>query len=299
MAPRLLRHAVLVLIMLWALPEGGEGSRPGHDGVMTLLLPARPGGPPSIHVDIADPADRALRGDLLVLPGWNFSRREWQAKSPLLAEAAARGLRCVFPEMKVTLYESRYYPETTMKWATLPGGQWIKTVLLPELQKKGIFTPEGDNYVLGLSTGGRGAVLLCLQNPGVFKAAAALSGDFNQTAMPADRLMKALYGPYESFSRRWHDDDNPFSQVLLWNTPLYLGHGQADDVVPFSQSETWYRALKKNHPRLRLIFNKPEKAGHDFHYWSSEVGPVLDFFISIERVPSFPRSRPDPEKAIP
>ena len=122
---------------------------------------------------------------------------------------------------------------------------------------------------------------MCLQNPGLFRGVASLSGDFDQTAMQRDRLMTAVYGPYEKFHQRWADTDNPMKAADWWNTPMYLGHGKADTVVPFSQTERFYRALKKKHPCVRLLLNDPEDAGHDFTYWSAEVKPVLEFFLSL------------------
>ncbi len=282
---------IMRLLILLALPllfHGGGHGADAHKGkrqlrgMTTLRIPSSRSGEASVAVDVFDPCPgRNCSGDILVLPGWNFPRTKWQEQSPLIAEAEKSGFRCVFPEMKTTLYESRYFPETTMKWSATPGGEWIKSVLIPSLQKMGLFRPGGSNFVMGLSTGGRGAVLVCLRNPGLFRGAASLSGDFDQTAMRRDRLMTAVYGPCEKFHQRWAGTDNPMKTVGLWNTPLYLGHGRADTVVPFSQSESFYRALKKQHPRMRLVFNDPKDAGHDFTYWSSEVKPVMEFFLSL------------------
>lgn len=261
------------------------GEKPGP-GFHALTIPAeRPSGKSiqRIPVDVFVPAgDGRYSGDVLVLPGWNFPRTEWQRKSELLLIAREKRLRLIFPEMGKSLYESRYFPETRLKWAATPGGIWVKELLIPELQRYGYLIPGGRNFLLGLSTGGRGVALVHLANPGLFTAGAALSGDFDQTAMPADRLMSSVYGPYTSFRERWSGIDNPRRMIKSWSMPLYLGHGRRDAVVPFSQTEDFYLALKETHPKLRLIFNAPDRAGHDFAYWGSEVRPVIDFFLSIE-----------------
>jgi predicted esterase len=233
-----------------------------------------------IPVDIYVPRTTGFSGDVLVLPGWNFSRKKWQEQSGLIRIAGARGLRLIFPEMMKTLYESRYYPETRMKWALTPGGQWIKDILIPEMQKRGLLLPGGKNYLLGLSTGARGVALIALKNPGLFKAGAALSGDYNQAAMTGDRLMTAVYGRFHDFPERWTTDDNPQNMIDLWTMPIYLGHGKKDAVVPFLQTLTFHEKLKKAKPGLRLEFNAPENAGHDFTYWASEVEPAVGFFLS-------------------
>lgn len=255
-------------------------------GLHTLNVPAEKAPGTSarrIPVDVYVPeGEGRYRGDVLVLPGWNFPRTEWQRKTGLLIIARDKRLRLIFPEMGKSLYESRYFPETRLRWAATPGGLWVKELLIPELQRYGFLVPGGRNFLLGLSTGGRGVALVHLSNPGVFKAGAALSGDFDQTAMPADRLMSSVYGPYSSFRGRWSGIDNPRKMIRSWSMPLYLGHGRRDAVVPFSQTEDFYLALKETHPKLKLIFNAPESAGHDFAYWGSEVRPVIDFFLSIE-----------------
>ncbi len=235
----------------------------------------------NIAVDIHVPAGKGdFAGDVLVLPGWNFSRKEWQTQTRLLKIAEVKKLRLVFPEMLKTLYESQYFPETRMRWAPAPGSQWIKELLIPELRKYGLFMPGGRNFLLGLSTGGRGVALIALSNPGLFTAGAALSGDFNQAEMPADRLMSAVYGPFSQFKERWTGIDNPRSMIEKWTMPIYLGHGKRDAVVPFAQTSGFYKALTAAHPDLCVKFSAPENAGHDFNYWSSEVEPAIDFFLS-------------------
>ncbi len=275
--------AVLCLCMFQADRIAAAPAAPPR-GLSTIEVPASPQGSVdrrTIPVDVYMPVSGRHAGDILVLPGWKFPRREWQSKSPIISEAERLGFRCVFPEMNTTLYESSYYPETAMKWSAMPGGRWIRERLLPALREIGLFRNSGKNFIMGLSTGGRGAVLVTLQNPGVFRAAAALSGDFDQSAMPRDRLMTSVYGPFRKFRERWEGADNPQKNIGRWNIPLYLGHGKKDEVVPFSQSESFYSALKKMYPALDMVFNAPEKAGHDFNYWSSEVKPVMDFFASM------------------
>ncbi|MBN1531674.1 MAG: prolyl oligopeptidase family serine peptidase [Spirochaetes bacterium] len=241
--------------------------------------------PRDIEVDIFVPKNRQLQGDMLILPGWKFSRKRWQQETDLLKLAEEHGLRLVFPEMTVTLYETQYFPETILKWAATPGGTWISRVLIPTLQEKyGLFRKGNRNFVLGLSTGGRGVVMTALNNPGLFTAGAALSGDFNQLAMPHDRLITAIYGPYRQFMRRWYGVDNPEVKIITgkWDMPLYIGHGKMDRIVPFEQSKSLHDAIVKYHPKTPVRFSAPDKEGHDFGYWRSEVPPVVKFFLEQE-----------------
>ena len=238
-----------------------------------------------IPVDIYVPENENIIGDILVLPGWRYSRKRWYKETDLLKYAEKYGFRAVFPEMGITNYESKYFKKTTLKWAATPGGKWIKEIFIPHLQKKyGLFLSRKRNYILGLSTGGRGVLLISLQNPDLFKAGATLSGDCNQVKMPMDRLMTKSYGPFKSNRARWHNVDNPERKALAgkWKMPLYIGHGKKDRISPFSQSASLYRTLKKMNPKLKVKFNAPKNAGHDFKYWNSEVGPALKFFLEVQ-----------------
>lgn len=245
-------------------------TNPSEDRGLTLIL-----------VDVYVPDDPSFNGDILVLPGWNFPRDDWYRRTDIRSFADKKSFRLIFPDMGKTLYESRYYPETKMKWAATPGGRWVKECLIPAMQKRGLLLPGGKNYLLGLSTGGRGVALVSLGNPGLFRAGASLSGDFDQSAIPGDRLMTAVYGPFARFRDRWIGEDNAQKRIAEWKMPVYLSHGRMDRVVPFSQTETFYRALRKAWPDLTVVFHDPDGAGHDYAYWGSELGPVFDFFLSV------------------
>jgi putative tributyrin esterase len=252
------------------------------EGLVTVHIPASRDTAVSttVPVDVYSPPGGKPVGDVLVLPGWNFPRGDWHRKTTILFLAKQRGLRMIFPDMLKSLYESRYYPETRMKWGPVPGGEWIRTVFIPEMRKYGILAEGGNNYLLGLSTGARGVALISLENPGLFRAGAALSGDFDQSGMRGDRLMAAVYGPFDRFSERWATVDNPLARVSEWKMPLYLGHGRKDTVVPYAQTHSFYTSLRAAHPSLPVALSAPADAGHDFAYWQSELEPAFDFMLS-------------------
>jgi S-formylglutathione hydrolase FrmB len=137
---------------------------------------------------------------------------------------------------------------------------------------------KDNNFLLGLSTGGRGVCLVYLNNKKIFQAAASLSGDFDQSTMPGDRIMTAVYGKYENFPERWTGSDNIQKRISEWEIPVYLGHGQKDKIVPFSQTLEFYKALKKSKPELEIAFHDPKEEGHDYKYWDSETISVFEFF---------------------
>lgn len=222
---------------------------------------------------------------ILLLPGWNFPRTSWVKDTHLVAYAEQYGYALLLPEMGKTIYESQYYDETTLRWnANFAGGKFIKDVFIPEIQTRhNLLQPGQDNMLLGLSTGGRGVALIALENPGLFVAGASLSGDFNQAAIPSDRLMIAVYGPYDKFKQRWNGQDNPQTRVKEWVMPLYLAHGVKDNIVPESQSKSFYEALQKANPNNKQLveYHSVAKAAHDYQFWGAQLEPVFKFFKRV------------------
>lgn len=229
-------------------------------------------------IDIKSPKSGKIIGDVLVLPGWNFSRNDWCKNSKLCEKFLAKGYRLILPEMGKSVYSTEIYPETRKDWLKYPTKPWLTDTVFPELQKTyGILKKDGKNFVLGLSTGARGVALMCLAKPKLFKAAAALSGDYDQTKMPGDNLMRGFYGEYGLHKDRWEGEDNVVFNIKKFKTPIYLGHGTNDKVCPPNQTKLFYDTLKVIHPKLLVKLNMPE-AKHDYDYWDSEVNNMLGFF---------------------
>lgn len=214
----------------------------------------------------------------MVLPGWNFPKEDWIQKTKLKTIADEKGYALILPDMKKTIYESEFFPETRMKWSPNPGLVFIKSYLIPEIQTKHhlLLVENQKNYLLGLSTGGRGVVQISLDNPGLFSAGLAFSGDFNQEEMPKDNLMTAVYGPITEFHDRWVGKDNPTTRIEEWKMPIYLSHGILDRVVPPSQTESFCEALKKaNKPNVSC--NMVKGMTHDYDFWGSELKGGFEF----------------------
>jgi len=232
-----------------------------------------------VDFDVYVPAGHEIfSGVVLVLPGWNFSRTSWVENSSLVEKSQESGMIIVLPEMGKTLYETSFFPETKMRWNQYPGSMFIKEIFLPVMQKKyHLFLPECQNFILGLSTGGRGVAMTILENKGLFVKGAALSGDFAQHFMPKDRIMTNIYGSSALFPERWRLRDNPFDRAEEFTVPLYLAHGVEDKVVPESQSAMFYERLKKI--GKEVYYEKIDGAGHDYTFWDGRLNDVFDFFL--------------------
>ncbi|NET57402.1 MAG: prolyl oligopeptidase family serine peptidase [Symploca sp. SIO2E6] len=216
---------------------------------------------------------------LLLLPGWNVPRTVSVEKTSLVEYAEQYGYALILPEMGKTLYESSYYPETTIKWHPVPGGRFIKEQFIPTIQQRhNLLKPDHHNTMLGFSTGGRGVALIALENPGLFVAGASLAGDFSQENTPKDRLMTGVYGSFTNFPERWQGKDNPQARVAEWKMPLYLAHGTADDIVPESQSRLFYEALVEYHGDTIVVqYDAIEGAGHGSQFIQGQLEEVFQF----------------------
>ncbi len=228
-----------------------------------------------------------IKGNILILQGWAFPKDDWCKKSKLCEKALAAGYRLIMPEMGKSVYSSKYFKETLKEWRVFPKRGWLTDTVFKELQGKyGIMLAKNvsseKNYIIGLSTGGRGVALIALDKPELFTACGALSGDYDQTQMPTDRVMAGFYGSFATQAKRWKDTDNVLSRIAEWKTPIYIGHGKKDVIVPPAQSKLLYDAIKKNHPDLKIKLNMPTNNAHDYKYWDSEVDNMLVFFNEIK-----------------
>jgi S-formylglutathione hydrolase FrmB len=232
-----------------------------------------------VKINYAD----SSKASILVLPGWNLKATEWCEKTKLCEQAKKQGFDLIFVEMQRSVYLKEYYPQTRADYSAYPTRSWLMdTVILP-LIKAQVIDNTNPVFVLGLSTGGRGAAILALEYPAVFSGAASLSGDFNPILQKDDALMINSLGPYSKFPDLWNGDNNISKRAKEFIVPLYIGHGQQDKICPLIQSTDFVKVLKTTNPALRVVSHFPATYGHTYTYWDSEVDAVLNFFKSINR----------------
>lgn len=220
---------------------------------------------------------KPFRGTILVLQGWNFPNTSWSDSSNLESLASKMGFVLVMPDMGKSIYQKRNYPETRVDWRKYPTRTWLMDTMILELQNEfNLFLEGVPNYVMGLSTGGRGAFILAQENPKVFRAGASLSGDYDQSAFPDDNLYRGYFG---TDPEKWSDDENPMSFASSWCVPMYIAHGGADKIVPVKHAEL-LQAVKVENGGIEegWVFRIDEGAGHDYKFWASEVIAILQYF---------------------
>ncbi len=220
---------------------------------------------------------------LIVLHGYDGNYRDWEKNTRIEHYANEYGFVLVCPDMGKSLYESKFYPETTNKWAEIPGGKFVAEVLMEYLRDEfDLAQDRKKTGIIGLSTGARGAILLAAKYSDSFAATAGLSGDYDPTSMTKDRLLTSVYGPYKEFTERWKNDDNVMKLAEnLEKTPVYLWHGAKDWVVPAGQSMIFalrLRQLQKKHGGFDVTFKKAKHKIHDWNSWNSALPDIMLFF---------------------
>lgn len=235
-----------------------------------------PNGEFSVPVHIIVP-EETLNGIIIALPGWNYPATDWCDSTNLCSKAMDEGYAIILPEMGKSIYCDNIYPETRKDWVQYPTRKWLREIMIPFLQQEFyLLTENHPNYVLGLSTGARGAALIAMDLPEVFSACAVLSGDYDQRPFPNDNLYRGFYGSRAKHTERWEHDDNVITNIEQFNVPVYIGHGSEDNIVPLKHSEIFKNALDSVQKTVK--YHIASGAKHDYSYWNSEVDAMFDFF---------------------
>lgn len=222
-----------------------------------------------------------IKGNILLLHGWNLPSNEWCDKTTLCKKSLDSGFVLIIPDFGKTTYQYQLYPETILKYRKYPTRQWIYDTAFVHLQKQfSLLLPSQNNFVCGLSTGGRGAALFALEHPEIFKACAALSADFDQTKIIDEPINNGFYGSFKKFPERWKGKDNIYNRAKEFIVPVFLAHGGSDKVCPFSQTENFYHSLKKLSPDLESEFFFEKSGGHNYLFWEKSTDKIISFFIS-------------------
>lgn len=230
------------------------------------------------HKIVMQFTSKPVKGTVLLLQGWNFPPNDWCVHTDICSKLLDKGYHLVMPDMGKSIYHSAVFKETRTDWLKFPTRRWLVDTLFVKLQKDfQLLDSAQQNFVIGLSTGARGAVLVAMDCPRLFVGVAALSGDYDQTKMPGDNLCKGYYGVFAKFKSRWKQVDNPTTRIRELVIPIYLGHGSGDKVVPVSQTIQFYKELRRQCPKLKTRLSTPVK-NHDYQYWASEVDSILRFF---------------------
>lgn len=225
------------------------------------------------------PANGNYRGDILVLPAWGDPRDTWCHRSGFCSMAQDKGYRLIFPDMGKSIYISQHYKETREDWRSFPTYTWLRDSLIPEMQERHcLLNEKGNNFVVGLSAGARGAIKLVQDLPQIFVAAAALSGDYDPGQMKGDNIYRGFLGGFDQFPERWQVTENVVSGADRVKAPLFLAHGKDDPLVSYAQTENLYRAIREANPELAMRLNLVSGQMDGYEFWNSQIDQLLAFF---------------------
>lgn len=254
--------------------------------------------------------EKQLKGMILLLPGWNLPDVDWSAKTSVCSKALSMNFGLVFVEMGKSVYMDSFYPSMRKDYKFYPTRTWLWDTVIKPLQQYGWFTPQSPSFVLGLSTGARGALILGIEHSNCIRAVAGLSGDYNPLLDTKDGLMVNTLGTYEKNAFRWSGTNNISLRSEEIKCHVYLAHGENDQIVPIAQSiDLWNRLdklkveksilpyKKQSHATTvqtsllkRSVLNKDPKklcfltvkeANHDYQFWEYAGLKALDFFAEV------------------
>jgi pimeloyl-ACP methyl ester carboxylesterase len=214
------------------------------------------------------------KGNLLLLPGWNFPIDHWADSTKLLVIAEERQFNVIMPEMGKSIYSRQIYDVTHADYRDEKTLKWLTDTLIPRIQEYDLL--QSKQYVLcvGISTGARGAVALKLERNDIVDDVLALSGDYSTMKFPQDNLYKRYFGNLEGNKVVWQKED------LTSNTNniegrITLYHGKRDAIVPYRHSSLLYDSMFKKKVNCSLLIR--EDFSHDYLFWNTAIS---DYFQS-------------------
>ena len=216
--------------------------------------------------------------NLILLPGWNYPIEHWEDSTNWIFWAKENRVSLIMPDMHKSIYQLENYPQTRSDWKGEKSLSWLNDTLFPYLKEEFNVLNESDEVaVLGISTGGRGAIALAQQVPALIDEAYSLSGDFATLDFPNDNLYRGYFGPLKGNEEIWKAEDlcrKEYSSSIS----IYLFHAQNDRVVPVAHSQQLEEQIKTKNPHVQLFIQN--EGGHNYTYWtkvSSQIQADLLF----------------------
>lgn len=220
------------------------------------------------------------RGLILLLPGWNLPVLDWKFKTKVCQKATELGYHVLLVDMGKSVYLDSVYKTCRVDYATYPTRTWLWDSVLSPYKNTGFFIPDSRTFVLGISTGARGAALLGLEHGSDIKAVGCLSGDYAPNFDTTDLLFKNTLGPYGKYPYRWKTGSNNILQnISNWTIPVYMAHGLQDKMVSVQHSIAFKDSLV-----FRPVIKAKFEIGpgqHNYQFWNDHGLKGLAFFETL------------------
>jgi len=218
---------------------------------------------------------------IIALHQYSMTERDWES-SGVESFANKYNMVIVCPSMKRSVYEDSFYPETSYEWNVIPGGKFIGETLIKFLGSNfSLALKRESTGIMGVEAGAHGALLTACYYPNRFKAAAGISGYYDPTAMPNNKMLEAVYGSYKMFPARWENDASPLTLAeKLKGVHVFLYHGLKYDVYQPEQSRIMaikIKQLQKKIPEYSIAYKENKNGSKGWVHWSGHVSDVMSF----------------------
>ena len=234
----------------------------------------------AIAIDIKYPKTEAI-GTILMLQAYNIPHNIWCELTDFCKLAIERNFVIITPNFGNSLYLEATYPETSINQSKYPCIDVITEMIIPDIQNQfGLLVENQNNFIAGLSSGGRGAILIPAMAPDIFIASASISGFIDINFQKEKTMFIDALGEYSIFPERW-DKEIEINKISNYNTHLYIAHGLADTVSNPKQSMIFFETLSNMKPNLIVNDNFPVNETHGFSFWRKETENILNFFESF------------------
>lgn len=219
---------------------------------------------------------------LWLLHGTFGDHSDWIRKSNIELYACERDLIVVMPSALNTNYAN---------WEHFSIGYNMYDFLLKELMPLvyGWFPASDkreDNFIAGLSMGGRGTCVYAMNHPEKFAAAAILSACPRETRWLKDndpRLWERTVGcienrgGFEAYEASYENTWRVLDEAVAAGTPLprlYFACGKDDHLFPA------YEHFKRHAQEIGLeaTFEEIDGYKHEWRFWDLTIQKALDFF---------------------
>ncbi|MCL2155722.1 MAG: esterase family protein [Leptospirales bacterium] len=238
----------------------------------------------TVNIQIYFPRDyvkgKKLR-TIIALHESDKNERDWES-SRVEASADKYNMVIVCPNMKRSVYEDSFYPETIYKWNVIPGSKFLGETLIKFLNNNfSLALKRESTGIMGVEAGAHGALLTPCYYPNRFKAAAGISGYYDPTAMQNSRMLESVYGNYKKFQDRWENDASPLKLAEnLKGVHVFLYHGLKYDSYQPEQSRVMairIKQLQKKSSDYSIIYKENKNGSKGWPNWSSQVSDIMSF----------------------
>jgi len=282
---------ILIFIVLAGCAGGRtftyEGSIVPGKWVYDLKVPCTlEGCQQKVNIQVYFPKDYITGSNsrvLIALPEYGGNMSDWRVNTAIERYADRYGMVIVSPDIRRCVYASEYFPETKVRWGSMPASAWLGEVLVKYLRETFAIASEREKTAIcGFGMGARGAFMTAAMYPRLFSAVGGLAGYYDKQSVIRNRSFTAVYGKYNDFKDRWKEKDNLIIMVKsMADYNVFIAHGNKDHFSPMGQSRLMAIRLKqldRGKGNINLQYVEKKYKQHDWEFCRSVLDQMMHFF---------------------